>query len=277
MCNIAGYIGSKKATPILFEMIKKQEGYAGGYYAGIATIKDNKILSHKLTGSIDMLENTFAKDFDFVKLDTVSEALLSDVSKVLAGEDRLYVLPVMDARVFIFTKEGKYVNSLRMGQGPGEVRCVYDMKVHDGFLYAFDNFRTIRKYDKDGNYIEDVYTRNDYNLLMEFEQNQLGEGIYYDVDCWTRTWGGSPQTDPVWITKTRVRRLSNYLVRFGFAFNLSANFSGNIKIVSRLSVVAPRIKTETDKSDATLGVSDYEKFMNITYGNTAAYYSIENL
>ena len=61
------------------------------------------------------------KDFDFVKLDTISEALLSDVSKVLVGENRLYVLPVMDPRVFIFTKEGKYVNSLRMGQGPGEV------------------------------------------------------------------------------------------------------------------------------------------------------------
>lgn len=113
------------------------------------------------------------KDFDFVKLDTISEALLSDVSKVLVGENRLYVLPVMDPRVFIFTKEGKYVNSLRMGQGPGEVRCVYDMKYHDGNIYAFDNFRTIRKYDKDGKYIEDVYTRNNFNLLMEFEQDQL--------------------------------------------------------------------------------------------------------
>ena len=124
--------------------------------------------------SADYLKGESAfKLFDFVKLDTVSEALLSDVSKVLVGEDRLYVLPVMDARVFIFTKEGKYVNSLRMGQGPGEVRCVYDMKVHDGFLYAFDNFRTIRKYDKDGKYIEDVYTGKGYNLLMEFEQEQL--------------------------------------------------------------------------------------------------------
>lgn len=64
MCNIAGYIGTKKAAPILFEMIKKQEGYAGGYYAGIATIKDNKILSHKLTGSVEMLENTFAKNLE---------------------------------------------------------------------------------------------------------------------------------------------------------------------------------------------------------------------
>ena len=64
MCNIAGYIRTKKAAPILFEMIKKQEGYAGGYYAGIATINNNKILSQKLTGSVQMLENTPAKDFE---------------------------------------------------------------------------------------------------------------------------------------------------------------------------------------------------------------------
>ena len=132
-----------------------------------------EIIQIDVNSANHMKGEAFAKDFDFVKLDTVSEALLSDVSKVLVGEDRLYVLPVMDARVFIFTKEGKYVNSLRMGQGPGEVRCVYDMKVHNGFLYAFDNYRTIRKYDKDGNYIEDVYTRNEFNLLMEFEQSQL--------------------------------------------------------------------------------------------------------
>ena len=113
------------------------------------------------------------KEFDFVKLDTVSDALLTDVSKVLVGEDRLYVLPMMDARVFIFTKEGKYVNSLRKGQGPGEIRSVYDMDLRDGHLYVYDNYRTIRKYDKDGNYLEDVYTRDAYNLLMKFEQDQL--------------------------------------------------------------------------------------------------------
>ena len=129
--------------------------------------------------NVDVNRSDFLKgeaafqDFDFVKLDTVSEALLTDVSEVLVGEDRLYVLPVLDARVLIFTKDGKYVNSLSMGQGPGEVRCVYDMKLHDGYLYVLDNFRTIRKYDKDGKYIEDVYTRDGYNLLMEFVQDQL--------------------------------------------------------------------------------------------------------
>jgi len=113
------------------------------------------------------------KHFDFVKLDTVSEALLSDVSKVLVGEDRIYVLPVMDPRVFIFDGEGKYIHSLKKGQGPGEIRFVYDMDLHDGNLYVYDNYRTIRKYDKDGNFLEDVYTQDDYNLLMKVVEDQI--------------------------------------------------------------------------------------------------------
>ena len=38
MCNIAGYVGTKQAAPILLDMLKKQEGYGGGYYSGIATM-----------------------------------------------------------------------------------------------------------------------------------------------------------------------------------------------------------------------------------------------
>lgn len=118
-------------------------------------------------------EEAVFKNFDFVKLETTPESLLSDVSKVMVGEDRLYVLPIMDPRVFIFSKEGKYINSLKKGNGPGEIRFVYDMDVHEGNLYVYDNYRTIRKYDKDGNYLEDVYTQDAYNLLMKMEQDQI--------------------------------------------------------------------------------------------------------
>ena len=45
MCNIAGYVGNGKqeAAPILLEMMRAQEGYAGGYYTGIATIHEGKL------------------------------------------------------------------------------------------------------------------------------------------------------------------------------------------------------------------------------------------
>ncbi len=55
MCNIAGYVGTKPAAPILLEMLKKQEGFAGGFYSGIATLHKGKIYYAKLTGDVDRL------------------------------------------------------------------------------------------------------------------------------------------------------------------------------------------------------------------------------
>ena len=55
MCNIAGYVGTKRAAPILLEMLKKQEGLDGGFYTGIATLHEGKIYYAKLTGDTDKL------------------------------------------------------------------------------------------------------------------------------------------------------------------------------------------------------------------------------
>lgn len=55
MCNIAGYVGTKRAAPILIEMLKREEGLDGGFYTGIATIHEGKIYYAKLTGDVDKL------------------------------------------------------------------------------------------------------------------------------------------------------------------------------------------------------------------------------
>ena len=56
MCNIAGYVGTRPAAPILLEMMRRQEGLCGGYYSGIATIHEGKMYYAKLTGDIPRLE-----------------------------------------------------------------------------------------------------------------------------------------------------------------------------------------------------------------------------
>ena len=56
MCNIAGYVGTKQASPILLEMMRAQEGFCGGYYTGIATICEGKLYYAKLTGDTARLE-----------------------------------------------------------------------------------------------------------------------------------------------------------------------------------------------------------------------------
>jgi len=55
MCNIAGYVGSRPAAPILIEMLRSEEGFWAGYYTGIATLHEGKIHYRKLTGDLDRL------------------------------------------------------------------------------------------------------------------------------------------------------------------------------------------------------------------------------
>lgn len=55
MCNIAGYIGKKPAAPVLAEMMKKQEGFWGGYYTGITTHDGQNLHTAKVIGDMENL------------------------------------------------------------------------------------------------------------------------------------------------------------------------------------------------------------------------------
>ena len=55
MCNLAGYAGSRRAAPILLEMLRAQQAYNGGKSTGIATIHEGKIHMRKIVGNVDDL------------------------------------------------------------------------------------------------------------------------------------------------------------------------------------------------------------------------------
>ena len=55
MCNIAAYVGTKPAAPLLIDMIRRQEGLNGGFYVGIATIHEGKIHYRKVRGDLNRL------------------------------------------------------------------------------------------------------------------------------------------------------------------------------------------------------------------------------
>lgn len=55
MCNIAGYVGTKNAAPILIEMMKKQEGFNAGYYTGMTTVHNGKLHMDKVIGDLEVL------------------------------------------------------------------------------------------------------------------------------------------------------------------------------------------------------------------------------
>ena len=55
MCVIAGYAGSQLAAPVIMEMIQRQEGLAGGFYAGMAVVEADSLHWRKVVGVMDDL------------------------------------------------------------------------------------------------------------------------------------------------------------------------------------------------------------------------------
>ena len=55
MCNIAGYVGNRRAAPILIEMLRAQEEFDGCMGTGIVTIHEGKLYCRKVIGDVETL------------------------------------------------------------------------------------------------------------------------------------------------------------------------------------------------------------------------------
>ncbi len=89
------------------------------------------------------------------------------------GDNRIYILPATGSTVFVFSSAGKYINSLKKGQGPGDILFVSDINVYNNELYVLDNYRVIRKYDKEGRFVGDVYRTDEPRFSFEYAQQAL--------------------------------------------------------------------------------------------------------
>jgi glucosamine 6-phosphate synthetase-like amidotransferase/phosphosugar isomerase protein len=62
MCVWSAYTGKSTAAPIIWDSLKKIEGFWAGYYTGIATCCDGRIHSGKVLGSTEVWEEKFSLD-----------------------------------------------------------------------------------------------------------------------------------------------------------------------------------------------------------------------
>lgn len=63
MCVIAGFSGTRRAAPVLLEMLEREEGLAGGYYTGLATVHEGRVHWRKVVGDLaELRRSTDAED-----------------------------------------------------------------------------------------------------------------------------------------------------------------------------------------------------------------------
>jgi glucosamine--fructose-6-phosphate aminotransferase (isomerizing) len=61
MCGVVGYVGSKQATPVLINALKKLE-YRGYDSAGIAVLSGDELIVRKAKGTLRILEKKIERE-----------------------------------------------------------------------------------------------------------------------------------------------------------------------------------------------------------------------
>ena len=108
-----------------------------------------------------------------VCLETNENSLLASIAKIIVTEDRIFIRDLyMGGGVAIFDNTGKFIKRLVNGNGPGEVQIIQDLN-YDKFtneLVIIDNHQ-LKKYDKDGNFKENILLKYPCGYLISCNQN----------------------------------------------------------------------------------------------------------
>jgi hypothetical protein len=76
--------------------------------------------------------NLAFKTLEFIPLETNENCLLAEVFKLIYRNNFYYVLDRKSKKVFIYSEDGKFINSIyRVGQGPGEYVDIYTFDVDE--------------------------------------------------------------------------------------------------------------------------------------------------
>jgi len=129
---------------------------------------DSNILKDDISKiQIDALpENVYnffdvVEDFQFIKLETVSDGLIGNIHKVIIVNDRIFILDRLMAKsVLCFDINGKFIRKIgNHGRGPGEWLNPVDIAYLDdsqNFVIYCHSIRKLIFYDLNGNYIKEI-------------------------------------------------------------------------------------------------------------------------
>lgn len=126
-------------------------------------------------------------DYTYIKLETNDTCLLENIVKAKLLDDDIYILSSYGGNIYKYSKSGNFLWKLTRGNGPKDLIYPIDFCIDeiDGSLSVLDNYRTIKKYNTKGEFIEKysldkpafLLEKNNYGYML-FDSNLTASSDY---------------------------------------------------------------------------------------------------
>lgn len=104
-------------------------------------LKEILIDPEKVEENLDLSE-ILTDSFDIIPLETSDECLISHIKRIEFYRDRIYVSDEANAKIFVFSSEGKYLKSIgKQGMGPDEYSFLGDFTFKEDSIVIQDRSR----------------------------------------------------------------------------------------------------------------------------------------
>lgn len=143
-------------------------------------VNSNKVIDiEKSIGSIELVNlSEVAKSIDYIPLETNDSALISNISKIICENDKIYVTDNSD-KLYIFDLNGKYLKTLnRKGRGPQEYVILRSFKVDEktGEIFVLDSKGDILIYNSDLNFVRNIKSPAKKGNFTSFDK--FGDSLF---------------------------------------------------------------------------------------------------
>lgn len=94
--------------------------------------------------SVDLdLSEILDDSIEIIPLETTEECLISKINRIEFYQDKIFVSDKANAKIFVFTSEGKYLKSIgTQGGGPGEYSFLGDFTLKGDSVVIQDRYNS---------------------------------------------------------------------------------------------------------------------------------------
>lgn len=163
----------------------------------------------------------FIDSIEYINLETNDSCLIKKITDMAVSENRLFVFDQSQQTIWIFDREGKYLNKIyKKGNGPGEYSQIYQFEYDskDNQIVVLSSYqRKLLFYTLEGDYIKTV----DLGIrVQDFKISPDGGFILSKAGIDDITAGIYYQPDSTKEVRQLVGRQSNHLVYFNSDWEL---------------------------------------------------------